>query len=458
MASTSSPYGKISPYRNIAYYPSPQTKEFDQPPHNYRKTSLAAMAEESGNEIQADKNQTPTPHIRRKSRTNMTMLNLQPTKFNLMEKDLVIEEEDKMTELYLLQEQAGQPRDIQFTKQTLQFIPSPNKDESPASKIRLNRPLPSSKLIKYQFEEETDENVQTNLRKVSRFTLSFSRDQKQLTKKFYRQVFEQNYKLSKLSILVLHILLDTKTMLYFLIWNHILEQNQQTLLMVARGCAGIILFLIFLLYKQILARSLMQFRFYNNFFIVTCYLQLLISLVCQRASTELMVAELLEYILILFIQTHFICIIYLDSLVITLVTSLAYIALLASTANYVYIAFVILFSTVEMKRCHNTWNLHIQKFNSLITLDNKKTEKNHLLSNLLPAHVITKFYMNKQAQQSFEEELKDVTLLYADIAGFTKYSSSVKPEEVVKMLRYMFTEFDKLCIKVRPVWPSPASH
>ena len=44
------------------------------------------------------------------------------------------------------------------------------------------------------------------------------------------------------------------------------------------------------------------------------------------------------------------------------------------------------------------------------------------------------------------EELKDVTILYADIAGFTKYSSSVSPEEVVKMLRNLYTQFDKACV------------
>jgi class 3 adenylate cyclase len=33
--------------------------------------------------------------------------------------------------------------------------------------------------------------------------------------------------------------------------------------------------------------------------------------------------------------------------------------------------------------------------------------------------------------------------LFADIAGFTEYSGSVDPEEVVKMLRELFTSFDK---------------
>jgi class 3 adenylate cyclase len=39
-----------------------------------------------------------------------------------------------------------------------------------------------------------------------------------------------------------------------------------------------------------------------------------------------------------------------------------------------------------------------------------------------------------------------VTLLFADIAGFTGYSSKVQPEQVVYMLRNLFTEFDKICL------------
>lgn len=42
---------------------------------------------------------------------------------------------------------------------------------------------------------------------------------------------------------------------------------------------------------------------------------------------------------------------------------------------------------------------------------------------------------------------QDITLLFADIANFTKYSASVRPAEVVRMLRQLFTEFDKICVK-----------
>lgn len=48
-------------------------------------------------------------------------------------------------------------------------------------------------------------------------------------------------------------------------------------------------------------------------------------------------------------------------------------------------------------------------------------------------------------------ELSDIiencTLLFADIAGFTAYSSSVSPEQVVRMLRSLMTEFDKEALR-----------
>lgn len=47
------------------------------------------------------------------------------------------------------------------------------------------------------------------------------------------------------------------------------------------------------------------------------------------------------------------------------------------------------------------------------------------------------------------DELKDVTILFADIAGFSKYCASVEPEEVVKMLSELFHEFDQMCVRLK---------
>lgn len=45
-------------------------------------------------------------------------------------------------------------------------------------------------------------------------------------------------------------------------------------------------------------------------------------------------------------------------------------------------------------------------------------------------------------------------MLFADISGFTSYSSKSKPEDVVRMLRELFIEFDKAAIK-KNVYKSP---
>lgn len=43
------------------------------------------------------------------------------------------------------------------------------------------------------------------------------------------------------------------------------------------------------------------------------------------------------------------------------------------------------------------------------------------------------------------ESFDDVTILFADIVGFTKYSAGKEPRQVIEMLSKLFTEFDKEC-------------
>ena len=81
------------------------------------------------------------------------------------------------------------------------------------------------------------------------------------------------------------------------------------------------------------------------------------------------------------------------------------------------------------------------------TLEVKKNELDQLLNNLLPKHVLKQFLDSMKKEIPLVcEELDDVTLLFADIAGFTKYSSSTDPIVVVNMLRKLFTEFDDHCL------------
>lgn len=94
------------------------------------------------------------------------------------------------------------------------------------------------------------------------------------------------------------------------------------------------------------------------------------------------------------------------------------------------------------------FKFEVQSFNNNKTINKQSLEEKNLLNNLLPLHVLDKFLSNlKSSRSEFTEVVTDVTILFADIANFTKYSSSVEPEQVVHMVKNLFTEFDKSCVE-----------
>lgn len=86
-------------------------------------------------------------------------------------------------------------------------------------------------------------------------------------------------------------------------------------------------------------------------------------------------------------------------------------------------------------------------FNTVRIHTIKKNQQNDLIINLLPSHILEKFLRNPNEKLNLTNEFENVTILFADIVGFTKFSSSVPATEVVHMLQELFTEFDKLCIE-----------
>jgi len=88
-----------------------------------------------------------------------------------------------------------------------------------------------------------------------------------------------------------------------------------------------------------------------------------------------------------------------------------------------------------------------KNFNTLRMDIVKKNQQNNLIVNLLPTHILEKFLRNPNQKLNLTDEFEDVTILFADIAGFTKYSSTVSPTQVVAVLKDLFTEFDKLCLE-----------
>ncbi len=68
-----------------------------------------------------------------------------------------------------------------------------------------------------------------------------------------------------------------------------------------------------------------------------------------------------------------------------------------------------------------------------------------LLKNLLPDVVATRLKASPGAV--IADDLGDVTILFADIVGFTKRASSAAPKELIKFLNDVFSGFDELTEK-----------
>lgn len=77
-----------------------------------------------------------------------------------------------------------------------------------------------------------------------------------------------------------------------------------------------------------------------------------------------------------------------------------------------------------------------------LEVEQEKSER--LLLNILPKPIAERL---KQQEQTIADDFAEVTVLFADIVGFTKLSSQVTPTELVKLLNRIFSAFDRLADK-----------
>ncbi|MCB0195880.1 MAG: response regulator [Anaerolineae bacterium] len=78
----------------------------------------------------------------------------------------------------------------------------------------------------------------------------------------------------------------------------------------------------------------------------------------------------------------------------------------------------------------------------MLQQEQKKSEQ--LLLNILPKSIANRL---KQSPKVIAERFKEVTVLFADIVGFTQLSVKISPEEVVNLLNDIFSCFDGLADK-----------
>jgi len=86
-------------------------------------------------------------------------------------------------------------------------------------------------------------------------------------------------------------------------------------------------------------------------------------------------------------------------------------------------------------------------------LEAERRESERLLLNILPADIARRL---KAGEEPIADRIPQVTVLVADIVGFTPMSAAMEPEEMVGQLNDVFTHFDELaerhgCEKIRTI-------
>ena len=75
-------------------------------------------------------------------------------------------------------------------------------------------------------------------------------------------------------------------------------------------------------------------------------------------------------------------------------------------------------------------------------IEQKNVENESLLLNILPRPIAQRL---KSGEEKIADAFDNVSVLFADIVGFTTISAKMRPEDVVHMLNDLISDFDKAC-------------
>ena len=87
------------------------------------------------------------------------------------------------------------------------------------------------------------------------------------------------------------------------------------------------------------------------------------------------------------------------------------------------------------------WDITEQiQADTALRLEQIKTEQ--LLLNILPAPIAQK--LKQEEEDTIAEEFEEVTVMFADIVGFTQFATRTAPKNLVEILNHIFSKFDDL--------------
>ncbi|MDM8563384.1 adenylate/guanylate cyclase domain-containing protein, partial [Candidatus Marithioploca araucensis] len=111
---------------------------------------------------------------------------------------------------------------------------------------------------------------------------------------------------------------------------------------------------------------------------------------------------------------------------------------LGPTLMFLYLLWFCIICDVSVY-LHET--LQYSEFKAKLQLQSEQNKSERLLLNILPASIIRRL---KQKQTIVADNFSDVTVLFADIVGFTEMSGRTSPTKLLEMLNDIFSMFDTL--------------
>jgi class 3 adenylate cyclase len=97
-----------------------------------------------------------------------------------------------------------------------------------------------------------------------------------------------------------------------------------------------------------------------------------------------------------------------------------------------------------MIACYQFDHASRREFLAMRLLGQERERSERLLLNVLPAAIADRL---KASSESIADHSAEVTVLFADIVGFTPLSAKKSPQELVRLLDLIFSEFDALAEK-----------
>ena len=113
----------------------------------------------------------------------------------------------------------------------------------------------------------------------------------------------------------------------------------------------------------------------------------------------------------------------------------------AGGADYVIKPFQKAEIIARLKFHYELYNIRRQQHKYIAQVQHEREKSDQLLRSILPEAIADRL---KKGEGIIADGLPNVSVLFADIVGFTKLSASVGPKELVEMLNVVFSAFDTL--------------